>query len=510
MASSLAGMGVLACGLAALLLAGSGSGSRELETTLQDDALLLNRPPALVRQTARTIAALGVDRVRITAGWSVIAPSPRAREKPGRPFRAFDPSTYPRDAWDRLDTAVDAARDHGLEVMLDIGFWAPRWAVPRASRNPARERYAPDPAEFAHFAEAVARRYGGRVGLFTTWNEPNHPSFLSPQWRRTKRGRVRPASPHVYRALHEAAYTAIKRVRPQARVLIGGTSSTGQRSGRGGVPPLRFVRELACVTAQLEPLTVRECAGYKPLRADGYAHHPYSKTIDPAALTGDPDDAPLGEVAQLSGLLQALAERGRVERKLPLFLTEYGYESRPDDPFAPFDRDEQARHLAKASYLAWRDHEVQMFAQFLLRDIHPLESGRPAGTRGFYRDWQTGLYGPDGDPKPALQAFKLPFWAEVHERDGQRVVLAWGQVRPGRGRQTVRVEQQAPDGSWVAVRTYGESCQEGGTEFLTDTAGSFLTTLPAAGPQAFRMAWRRGDGVWEASVPVTALPAGAT
>ena len=53
-------MGVLACSLATLLLAGSGGSARHLETTLQDDAMLLNRPAWRVRQTARTIAAAGV------------------------------------------------------------------------------------------------------------------------------------------------------------------------------------------------------------------------------------------------------------------------------------------------------------------------------------------------------------------------------------------------------------------------------------------------------------------
>jgi hypothetical protein len=79
-------------------------------------------------------------------------------------------------------------------------------------------------------------------------------------------------------------------------------------------------------------------------------------------------------------------------------------------------------------------------------------------------------------------------------------------VRPGRGRQTVRVEQQAPDGSWHAIRTQNASCEDNGVDFFTDAAGAFLTTLPAAGPTAYRMAWRRGDGVWETSVPVVTSP----
>src|SRR3954471_831947 len=123
----LAGMGALACSLAALLLAGSGGSGRHLESALQDDALLLHRPAPIVRQTARTIAALGVDKVRLTAGWSAIAPEPRSRHRPA--FDATDPAAYPKGTWERLDVAVRAAREAGLEVMLDVGFWAPRWAV---------------------------------------------------------------------------------------------------------------------------------------------------------------------------------------------------------------------------------------------------------------------------------------------------------------------------------------------------------------------------------------------
>jgi hypothetical protein len=474
-------MGVLACSLAALLLAGSGGSGRHLETALQDDALLLHRPAPIVRQTARTIAALGVDRVRITAGWSAIAPAPRSRRRPA--FDATDPTAYPRGAWEELDTAVRAARDAGLEVMLDIGFWAPRWAVRRASANAERQRYAPNPAMFADFAAAVVRRYGALVHLFTPWNEPNHPSFLAPQWRR---GRA--LSPHVYRAMYEAAHAAIKRARPDAQVLLGNTAATGG----GGVPPLRFVRELACVDGALRPLRARECAGYRPLQADGYAHHPYSRATDPAARDADPDDAPLGETARLEALLDQLAQAGRITQKLPLYLTEYGYESRPDDPHAPFDRGEQARWLAKASFLAWQDPRTVMFAQFLLRDLQPA------------RDWQSGLYAADGTAKPALQAFKLPFWVETRDDGkGNRYVLAWGLVRPGHGRQIVRVEQQTTEGTWQPVRVMSPTC-DGGTEAMTDPAGTFLATLPSVpGSPAYRMAWRRPDGVWEASVPVT-------
>src|SRR3954466_14543922 len=106
-----------------------------MEITLQDDAQFLHRPAAQVRATARRVAALGADRVRLTAGWSVVSPRPRSRRVPGAPVDAPAPATDPRGRWAALDTAVKAADDTGLKTQIDVGFWAPRWAVARASRN---------------------------------------------------------------------------------------------------------------------------------------------------------------------------------------------------------------------------------------------------------------------------------------------------------------------------------------------------------------------------------------
>src|SRR5438093_7319913 len=130
-----------------------------METTLQDDAVFLHRPAPVVRRYANLVASLGADRLRLTAGWSAIAPAPRSHRMPGRPFDARDSRTYPAGSWTALDTAVKAARDAGLNVQIDLAFWAPRWAVKRASRNPARQRWWPDPAAFGAFAAAAASRY---------------------------------------------------------------------------------------------------------------------------------------------------------------------------------------------------------------------------------------------------------------------------------------------------------------------------------------------------------------
>src|SRR5436309_1612566 len=167
----------LACSLVAMTLAGLGTPVKSMETTIQDDAILLNRPANVVNATARQIASLGADRIRLNAGWSGTAPAPFSRRKPRAPFNPRDSRTYPAEGWRRMDHAVEAAAAAGLKVQLDIGFWAPKWAVRRVVRPYARQRWSPDPQEYADFAEALARRYDGN------FRDPEHSSRRLPAVR---------------------------------------------------------------------------------------------------------------------------------------------------------------------------------------------------------------------------------------------------------------------------------------------------------------------------------------
>jgi hypothetical protein len=433
---------------------------------------------------------------------------------PGGPFDPTDPSTYPAAGFRDLDRAVRDASQAKLKVMIDVAFWAPRWAVRKGSPD-GRYRYAPDPRRFGQFAEAVARRYSGRfpdpasprrrlpaVRLYTTWNEPNQTQFLQPQWRHADRGWIA-ESPHLYRALHNAAHDAIKRVDPGNQVLIGGTAAVGSDvPGRGGVPPMTFVRSLACVDPHLRPLTIPDCRGFTPLKADGYAHHPYSLDTMPGVHASNPDEVPLADTDRLEQLLHKLYEGGRITTDLPVYDTEYGYESNPPDPFSRFSPEDQARFIGWSTFMAWSDPDTRMFAQFLLRDSSPGVDGGQPGTQRYWRSYETGLYYSDGRPKPAVEAFRLPFWAQRMATGGPPVVLLFGKVRPAPGRQLVRVDRLEPSsGTWHAVQTFNHDCSTSG-EFLTDDAGYFLTFVPFEGNTTYRLAWWRSDGRWEYGVPI--------
>jgi hypothetical protein len=497
--------------LLAILFGGSEPTPRSLPTTIQDDAVLLHGSDASVKQAINQIAGLGATYVRLTAGWSVIAPNPDSRAAPGPPFNGSNSATYPYPGFHALDRAVLDATRAGLKVMIDVGFWAPRWAVARGAAN-HQYNYMPDPTMFGQFARAVATRYSGSfalgrsrlpaVRLFTIWNEPNNPAFLMPQWRQTAGGWI-PESPHIYRNLYNAAYPQIKGVSASNQVLIGATSANGSSTpGQGGVEPLEFVRSLGCVNGLYFQLQIPECQNYQPLQADGYSQHPYSLQTTPATHSPDPNAVPLADTQRLESTLDLLAFTGRFRSNFPLYITEYGYFTNPPDPFARFTPEDQARFIGWSTFLAWSDPHTRMFAQFLLRDSQT--GPGPPDKPSHWSLYQTGLYFYDGQPKPAAEAFRLPFWVQAAGSLGQPRVLLFGQVRLAHGiPQTVQVQRLTSDGrTWLPVPVVTAACAPE-HEFLTNKAGYFLTSAPSGGSTTFRLSWRQPSGGWEYGPPIS-------
>ena len=475
--------GSLALGAAVLVLAGCASGDRAapsptpaVVSVVQDDAELLHRPPARIAATLDDLRDSGVDWVRVTAGWSVIAPQPASRTRPD--FDATDPAAYPSGAWTALDRVARLTQERGMRLAVDIAFWAPRWAVERPGSRADRERDGVRPSDLADFAEAVARRYG-RAAAFTVWNEPNHNAFLLPQWERVG-GAWRPASPHAYRAMLEAVVPRLKAAAPRALALIGATSSVG--SAHGDEPgdrmsPLTFLRELACVDAAMRPLDRPECDAFTALPGDGWSHHPYALDLAPWASDPRPETVRIGDLPRLASLLARLHADGRTQQALPLYLTEFGYQTNPPDPTWNVTADDQARWLPEAERVARAEPTVRATAQFLVRDL-PERPGADLRTR--WRDYQSGLRFEDGRAKPAHAAYALGLVA-LREGDGVRF---WGLVRPGNGARTARIAVRQADGSWRTL-VERETAADGGLEAVVevDPAQTFrLESGGRAGP----------------------------
>ena len=491
---------LLLLAVAAIALAAPASAGAEraaLETILQDDAQLLHGDDEQVRAAFAQVRDFGVDRVRLTAGWSVLTRNADTKERPV--FDATDPAAYEQARWAGLDRAVRLAAEHGLTIMIDAGFWAPLWATQDAEGP--RARTYPDARAFADFALAVARRYDGtfvpppprpeevvvepsddeefledvfdpfpeeegpedpessttpppvqpsplpRVDVLSLWNEPNHQAFLQPLWHVREGSKALPASPTVYRAMVEAADPAVKATRPDLKVLIGATSSMGDHTGRGkaGVPPLRFIRDMACVNRKLRPLRAERCTDFRGVPGDGWTHHPYSMTSTPA-LPSPPaarDNARMGDLRRMTRLLDRLADSGRIAEGLRhVWLTEYGYESRVYPGRPEYKLEEQAVFLTWAEYLAWRNPRVKTYAQFLLRDLP--YSGPEKPLRRPQGHWESGLLFADGRPKPMADAFRAGLHAE---RRGDIVEL-WARTRSVPEGATAVIERRLRGGRW--------------------------------------------------------------
>ena len=515
-----------ALALAATLALPATAGAQEgLPTIVQDDAQLIYRSSEEVDASMRRLARLGVDRVRLTAIWSALT---RDAESEARPegFRARNPAAYEQPRWRALDRAVALARKHGLEVLMDIGFWAPHWAADDPPGTRARTNL--DPRAFADFSVAVVRRYSGtfvpapdlgpapapspdgslieqllgaegteppppppagepldRVDQFAIGNEPNHPGQLLPQWENG-----RPVSAAHYRRMLGATYPAVKRARPDATFLVGNTSSMGSENA-GAVAPLRFVRELACVRRDLTPRGGPGCRDFRAIPGDAWAHHPYTLNRRPdLALRGSHgDNVTIANLDELTGLLAELVRRGRAAPGLAtVHLTEFGYETEAIGDRPPLALRTQARWLTWAELLASRTPGIASFAQFLLRDQPPGPVRVSDSPSRAYGQFYTGLQFTDGRDKPAARSFVAGLFAE-RRADGRAKL--WARLRLGDGTHPVAIEQRVPGGRW--------------TERLRVDAegnGTFSRVLAVPEGARLRLRWTRGGRT------VTGVPVG--
>ena len=77
----------------------------------------------------------------------------------------------------------------------------------------------------------------------------------------------------------------------------------------------------------------------------------------------------------------------------PLWITEYGYQTKPPDDIFGVSWEKQAEYLRQAFEIARANPRIDLFTWFLLKDSPALES------------WQSGLITIDDRKKPAFAVF---------------------------------------------------------------------------------------------------------
>jgi hypothetical protein len=340
---------------------------------IYDDAEVFGHP-------ARAFSALKrlhVPVLRATLRWGG-GPLATAPVRPTNPADPGDPAYN----WGPFDEMVRRANDAGIKVLATI-VGTPRWA--NGGKAPS---YPPkDVTDLRKFAAAAATRYSGSyvpwggkdplpaIRLWLAWNEPNNPLFIKPQFKKVGKKWV-VWSAVQYAKICNAIYAGVHGTKLKGeKVACGATAPRGNNTARGkrpSVSPLVFLRALKKRGAKF----------------DVYAHHPYYNrpTETPSTPPGK-TAVTLGNIGSLLSLLK------RLYGPKHLWITEYGYQTRPPDKAFGVSWSNQAKYLNQAYRIVRRYPRIDIFTWFLLRDERKL--GR----------WQSGLMTTGGKKKPAYTTF---------------------------------------------------------------------------------------------------------
>ena len=328
-----------------------------MELALQDDAVFVDQ-----RWMERDVALdhaveLGATRIRVNVLW--------ARLLVANANTRTTPKTVTYD-FTNIDALQAAAAARGIKLQLTIAGPAPAWAT----GNHRTGNHRPDAAKYGAFVKTVVEHFKGRVDRYAIWNEPNWNTWLSPGKRAAS----------LYRGLYSAGYKAAKAADPKAKVLFGELAPVG---GGRAIAPLKFLRDVTCSKANYK--AAKRCA---PLKADGFAIHPYQFTSAPHIVAGKSDDVPIGALRRLTSALDKLARRHALRTpsgaKMGLYLTEFGYLTAGNRAQKPKTR---AAWLASAFKIANRNPRVKQLLQYQLVDPPSSEI------------WHSAILHRDGSPQ---------------------------------------------------------------------------------------------------------------
>ena len=499
--------------------------SRTQESTFQDDPLLVYGSAEQQISTLDTLKSFGVDRIRVSVFWRLLAPANDQLEKPN--VDTADPAAYQAKVWEKYDALITAAQARGILVNLNFTSPVPRWASTESPRADLQETFNPNPEEFGKFVRAVSTRYSGsynglpRVDFWSIWNEPNQAGWLTPQWSPDPRNASSKidAAPSIYRNLVANAWQALADTgHGSDTILIGETAPQGQGNAKDisqSIDALKFIRRLYCVDNNLNVLkgaqaSLRNCPGdiatfvaQNPalFRATGYAHHPYALLTPPSRRQREADWVSMADLHKLSRELtriyQRYGQKTQSRRGVPLYLTEYGYQTKPDPVSVSFAR--QAAWINEAEYIAFKNPNVRAVNQFLLVDDAPVAGVDPKkNPRLAYRTFQSGLQSLAGKRKPSYKAYMTPIFVKQPNVRRGRSTGVFGMLRPAGAGATERARIQFRARGAKRWRTRKTVTVRGPRHYFETRV-----TVPASG--SLRISWRHGaKTLTSRAAPITA------
>jgi len=358
-------------------------------------------------ETLDLAAGANATVIRTTVYWYRVAPT--------RPANGADPFDAAYRFAD-LDEMVRGAQQRGIEVLLTV-WGTPKWA------GPAQNQLPRSLADYTKFTRALASRYSGRyagyphVRFYSIWNEPNRGIFLSPQFD----AKGRSVAPKNYAKLVRAGYAGIKAANRKALVAIGETASNGRdrKVTRKGLQDTHSPGKFGELLAKLRPR----------IKFDAWAHHPYptSPSMRPTQKMRWPNVS-LASLAKFEVSLDKWFGR----KKTPIWITEYGHETKPDKRGISFTK--QRDYLAQAFTIARKDPRVQMFVWFILTDRSTVK-------------WESGLVTSGGARKPGFATFT----SLARAVDARNAIVEVSGENPLVRFSALQMAYYAPAGSGVGV-----------------------------------------------------------
>jgi len=343
-----------------------------------DDPSFRWSSPSAIVANLKAAAAAHASIVHLLADWSQIAPT-----QPKNPLNGDDPAYHLSD----LDAIVRTAPRYGLQVFITISN-TPKWANGGQTVNHPPTHLS----DLTNFAHMLAARYNGRhpgfgaVTRWAIWNEPNLQLFLTPQFNSA--GKI--VSAAEYAKIYQAGYTGIIEGNPGALVAIGETSNRGHNHPTepaisDSVAPATF----AHLVAQANP----------HLKFAAWSEHPYP-FIGPNIGPEQKASYPNVELTNLGQFAASLKQW--FHRTVPIWITEWGEQTKPQYPQGGVSYAKQAADAKEALDIAAKTPDVEMFIWFILRDSTS-------------QTWFSGLETASGAKKPAYAAFA----SQAKNIDGQ-------------------------------------------------------------------------------------------
>jgi hypothetical protein len=383
---------VLVLGVACCLFpAGASASMKMLIGAAEDEGR--NSDPAVARAKMELAKAAGFNAVRVTAIWT-----------PGQ--HAVDPGQLAA-----LRAAAAAAAFDDIELTVTV--------MPFGSRTTPLTATAR--TQFASFAADLVKRVP-LIHNFIIGNEPNINRYWLPQFG--PNGEDVAAS--SYEQLLAQTYDAVKAADKHAFVIGGSVSPHGgddPTASRKTHSPTAFITDMGTA--------YRSSGRTKPIM-DGFAFHPYGEnsSVPPTAAHPRSTSIGLADYGKLVALLgKAFDGTAQPGSKLPIFYDEYGVESQIPlrkrrlyhgvEPLTtkPVPLATQGDYYDEALTMAACQPTVRAIFLFHVTDETDLNR------------WQSGVYYPDGTPKPTRAIVKQTI-AQIrsgavdcsigfsHERDG--------------------------------------------------------------------------------------------